>query len=428
MSTKVQPNEKVCMPREKGRPVGDEEAGSNSADAPADTARVGSRVKAGMLLAGMLVACLVVGLAVGLTHAKTEDTQESTTATAKASDQGTLGNPNMEIYDKALALLEATPRQTREISSGETLSYREYNGGKPHALVVLPGFMADDTMTSILAVLPEFADHRKLFTQVYRTRPEELAHLFRHELILDIISVNPRGWNGSTMNKPFASHEELAEDVMELMNLINIEKAMVMGLSSGGGIAFHLAQKYPDIFNAAFLVHALPLSGLKYLTLNNELVVLKSVEEVRASTLLPSEDPDFIYQLFKSMSSKPDHYIPKDHKLNEYFTEAALNMPGSTEASVANASFNVTPIKTPFASPNDLLADLKSKVIVLHGSNDWIVPWQIVEPVTKLAIAEQWAQGMLSLYDDGLSHMGIIDSPNVLAEVYRRALEEQGLV
>ena len=156
------------------------------------------------------------------------------------------------------------------------------------------------------------------------------------------------------------------------------------------------------------------------------------------------------------MSAKPNHFIPKDHKLNQYFARAALNMPGSSEAGVANASFNVTPIKTRFASPSDALSTLESKVIVIHGSKDTISPWQIVEvsiillpfigicidvsvthsliyfvqPLTRLAIAEQWAPtGKLSFYNDHEGHMSLIDSPYVLAKAYRKAaVEERVLV
>ena len=68
--------------------------------------------------------------------------------------------PNMQIYDRALELLEATPLQLRDVPSGETLSFREYNAGQEHVLVVLPGFMADDAMAAILAALPQMKDHR----------------------------------------------------------------------------------------------------------------------------------------------------------------------------------------------------------------------------------------------------------------------------
>lgn len=53
----------------------------------------------------------------------------------------------------------------------------------------------------------------------------------------------------------------------------------------------------------------------------------------------------------------------------------------------------------------------------------------IVEPLTKLAIAEQWAPpGKLSFYNNELGHMSLLDSPSLLAKVYRQALEEQVLL
>mmetsp|Transcript_8967 Transcript_8967/g.15584 ORF Transcript_8967/g.15584 Transcript_8967/m.15584 type:complete len:405 (+) Transcript_8967:45-1259(+) len=404
MST-VAPAPNAVVSLEQKEPGDEESVGIKSSEEEHDnevsTNNIGWGVAFGLaLFAGVAILSLAVSLAIGLNRNDNNDAQ----ATAFEDTGGKDINPNLIIYDEALAILESTPLQYKKVPSGETLSYREYNAGQPNVLVVLPGFMADDSMTSILAVMPELQDHY-------------------------IIAVNPRGWNGSTMNKPIISHEENAEEVMELLKLLRIEKPLVMGLSTGGGIAFYLAQKYPDMIKAAFLVHSIPLSGLKYLTINNELVVLKSIEEIRASAILPSDDPGMIYELFKSMSTEPYHFIPKCHKLNDYFVRAAQNMPGSSDVSVANASFNVTPIRTTFALPSEALSTLKTKLVVIHGSQDFIAPWQIVEPLIKLAIAEQWAPpGKLSFYDDGLSHMGIIDSPNALARVYRQALVEQVLV
>ena len=45
-----------------------------------------------------------------------------------------------------------------------------------------------------------------------------------------IIAVIPRGWNGSSMNTPTTSHEVNADEFMELLKLIEIEKAMAGGL------------------------------------------------------------------------------------------------------------------------------------------------------------------------------------------------------
>ncbi|KAL7546347.1 hypothetical protein ACHAWF_009682 [Thalassiosira exigua] len=161
-----------------------------------------------------------------------------------------------------------------------------------------------------------------------------------------MIAVNPIGWYGSTMNTPIDKHEDNAEEVMELLKLLGIEKAMVGGYST----------------------------------------------------------------------------------VMQYLVESAISMPGKLEATVANIRFNITPIKTPYAEPSDALRGLESKVIVLHGSQDDLVPHEVMEHVTKLAIADQWAPpGKLSFYDDGGSHMIVIDNPRAFASTYRRALEEQVL-
>lgn len=274
---------------------------------------------------------------------------------------------------------------------------------QPHTLVVLPGFMCDDTLTSILPALPEFRDHH-------------------------IIAVNPPGWNGSTLNNPVESHASNADIIMEFLQVLGVAQTMVMGFSTGGGIAFYMAQRHPEKIKAAFLTHSIPISGLRYVTVTGELVPLKDLDQVRASTMFPTDDPDMVYDLFKSMSSNQEGFVPKNHKLAEYMIKAAQNMPGKTDVAVVNAKFNVTPIKTSLSPSSNVMSTLKSRVVVIHGSEaeDFIVPWQIVEPVTKLAIIEQWAPlGMLSLYDDASGHTSLIDKPRALASVYRRALEEQ---
>ncbi|KAL7447484.1 hypothetical protein ACHAXM_011396 [Skeletonema potamos] len=341
---------------------------------------------------------IIVGLSVGLTRRNQNQNQQKVVS-------GTVANDNLNIFGDALALLESTPLQTKDVS-GETISYREYNhkGKQPHTLVVLPGFMCDDTLASILPSLPEFHDHH-------------------------IIAVNPPGWHGSTMNNPVESHASNADIIWDFLQVLGVSNVIAMGFSTGGGIAFHMAQRHPEKIKAAFLVHSIPLSGLRYITMTGDLVPLVDLDQVKASMTFPTDNPDTVYELFKSMSTNKEGFLPRDHKLVDYMIKAAQDMPGKVDVAVVNAKFNVTPIKTPFGPPNDVLSTLKSKVVVIHGSEDFIVPWEIVDPVTRLAIIEQWApSGMLSLYDNGSGHTSLIDNPRVLAKVYRRALEEQILL
>ena len=98
-------------------------------------------------IGGVLLALAVIALIVGVLVGVTQDTEQEGTVKTIVSNN----NPNIDIFDKALALIESTPRQFQDLPSGETISYREYNKGKAHVLVMLPGNICDDAAFSVSA-------------------------------------------------------------------------------------------------------------------------------------------------------------------------------------------------------------------------------------------------------------------------------------
>jgi hypothetical protein len=80
----------------------------------------------------VLLILLIIGLAVCL--AVSTGSKDKTVATNNNDSKS-----NLRIYDDALSKLKSTPREEILLSSGETISYREYNKGQPHNLLVLPG-------------------------------------------------------------------------------------------------------------------------------------------------------------------------------------------------------------------------------------------------------------------------------------------------
>ena len=148
----VLPNLKVSVSLEQKQPSVDEEVGIESKVSIEKTSW-------GLpLFACIVIFSLTVCLSIGL---RRNDANKNAQETATGATDKEGANPNLKIYDDALALLESTPLQYKQVPSGEILTYREYNIGQPHVLVVLPGFRADDTMISILAVLPELQDQRE---------------------------------------------------------------------------------------------------------------------------------------------------------------------------------------------------------------------------------------------------------------------------
>mmetsp|Transcript_12980 Transcript_12980/g.23860 ORF Transcript_12980/g.23860 Transcript_12980/m.23860 type:complete len:104 (-) Transcript_12980:89-400(-) len=73
-------------------------------------------------------------------------------------------------------------------------------------------------------------------------------------------------------------------------------------------------------------------------------------------------------------------------------------MPGSSEASVANASVNVTPIKTRYVCTPErgtIHPEIKSRYD--SWINNYVAPWRIIEPLTNSAMVEQWVLPVNSL-------------------------------
>lgn len=61
-----------------------------------------------------------------------------------------------------------------------------------------------------------------------------------------VIAIDSRGFGGSETTDLEYSIEDLADDVIQLMDHLSLEKASIMGLSMGGGIAQRLALDHPD--------------------------------------------------------------------------------------------------------------------------------------------------------------------------------------
>lgn len=68
-----------------------------------------------------------------------------------------------------------------------------------------------------------------------------------------IIAVDIRGFGNSTDEKSILSIDLFSEDLIAFMDKLNIEKAIVCGLSMGGYIALNTIKRFPERFEALIL-------------------------------------------------------------------------------------------------------------------------------------------------------------------------------
>lgn len=103
--------------------------------------------------------------------------------------------------------------------------YEEYGNGEP--LILLHGGTA--TLQSWQDSIPAFAEH------------------FR------VIALDSRG-HGKTNNPAgYLSYSQMADDVADLIQALDLNRPLVFGYSDGGQIALELGIRYPDLTNALVL-------------------------------------------------------------------------------------------------------------------------------------------------------------------------------
>ncbi|QNJ98135.1 alpha/beta fold hydrolase [Constantimarinum furrinae] len=190
---------------------------------------------------------------------------------------------------------------------GAKIYYEEYGEGEP--LILLHGF--GRTASDWQFFIPDLSKH-------YR-----------------VIAWDMRGHGRST--NPDTSvvfhHAVAAQDLLSLMDILKIEKAKVIGHSSGGIIILYAATMQPERFDAI-----VPISAQMYFS---------------------SQTREFIKE-----NAKPESY----YKFND-----GEKLHGKLKGMlIANQFYNFHKLKGDPAITPDQLATIKARTLIIHGDNDFV--------------------------------------------------------
>jgi pimeloyl-ACP methyl ester carboxylesterase len=159
---------------------------------------------------------------------------------------------------------------------------------------------------------------------------------------LQVIGLDLRGHGKS--DKPLDSEsygtENLASDVLAVMDELNLDQVSVIGYSLGSAVALHLIQAYPTRFSKAVLVAT--GDGLLGFPPHTFSAILPALAEVASRSEFPHDLPPHVAAYWN------------------FVTESG----GSREALSALAKANYPPLSL------ELAAKIKSPVMVVSGEND----------------------------------------------------------
>lgn len=99
-----------------------------------------------------------------------------------------------------------------------------------------------------------------------------------------IILFDIRGHGKSEVSEVPLTYTLIAEDIKQLMNVLDIDKAFLCGYSTGGGIALEAMLSYPDRFYGSILISA--MSEVSDRWLRTKLITAITLSTIKAKKML----------------------------------------------------------------------------------------------------------------------------------------------
>ncbi len=251
------------------------------------------------------------------------------------------------------------PVHTFNGKNGETIAYRKAGENGPH-LVLVHGNMSSSVH--------------------WQTTMEQLEDSFQ------IIAMDLRGFGDSTYQYPVNSLSDFADDVIELVASYNIDSFMIVGWSTGGGIALEVAAQLKSSVTKVVLLDSVGLMGYpmfkkdeKGQPILTEIITTKEEIANDPVQVLPilmayqNKDKGFMRMIWDALIYNLNKPSESDYEL---YLDAMLKQRNLVDVDYGLITFNITEDYNGVVMGNNRIKDITAQVIIFHGEKDLVVPIQ----------------------------------------------------
>ncbi|MDR9855677.1 alpha/beta hydrolase [Paenibacillus sp. VCA1] len=174
--------------------------------------------------------------------------------------------------------------------------------------------------------------------------------------------------------KPVARYtsQEMAEDMIELLNLLNINSAIVVGHSMGGRVAGHLAAHYPGRFRAAAIIDISARGPATPSSLLPE--EIPNVDPFTKDWPLPFSSLPEAMQFIRNKTASEYWYLQSISGLTE--TTEGYRLMHSPQAMSANTAYDTAWF--------DLLPNIQCPVLLIRAKDSMWLPEEDFKKMSSL--------------------------------------------
>jgi pimeloyl-ACP methyl ester carboxylesterase len=202
-----------------------------------------------------------------------------------------------------------------------------------------------------------------------------------------VIAPDMRGFGISSYINPINSLEDLANDIIELVNMIGIDKFVLGGWSTGGGVAMEIAAKLKNRVQKLVLIESVGIKGYPIFKKNPDgtvdtNVLLKTKEEI-------SNDHIQVIPILNAYKNKDKETLkaiwngviytnnkPKDEDYERYLDDM-LTQKNLVDIDYALTRFNISETHNGVIEGNGRVYDIVSDTLILQGNRDYVVPLEM---------------------------------------------------
>lgn len=244
------------------------------------------------------------------------------------------------------------------ILGGETIAYRK--AGRGPALVLVHGNMSSSVH--------------------WQTTMEKLEGTYT------VYAPDLRGFGDSTYNNRFDSLHELAVDVEQFIDGLGIGEFLLVGWSTGGGVALEIAADWPGRVKKVVALESVPPTGYPIFKKDAQgqpvlTQLLKTKEEIEADPVqvqpvlqaYAAGNKDVMRAIWNAVIYNQHQPAPEEY---EAYLDAMMKQRNLVDVDYALLTFNMTDKATGSAPGSGRLAQVACPVVVLHGEKDMVVPFE----------------------------------------------------
>lgn len=228
-----------------------------------------------------------------------------------------------------------------------------------------------------------------------------------------------RGFGDSTYNHRFNSIDDLANDVNAFMEALHIDKAYVVGWSTGGGVGLKLAAMYPDKVIKFVSVEGADHKGYPVFIKDEKFrstgkpypdkdsLATDPLQVVPPLTMMQKKDAVSMTALWDATI----YVVNKPTKeQNDYWMSETLKQRCLVDVDWSLATFNMSDLYTAYGKGDGSIHLVKCPCAFTLGKNDVVVPdWMVLNNYNALK-----ANAVLWPYDN-CGHSPMVDCPDRLA-------------